>query len=162
MPFRCKHFRAGKIARCVNGIPHAKVAAMAHPPRGLTHGFARAIAELEARGMDRRAIATALGVRESTVSRWVTGDRSVSVEKLPEVDQLCGQPLGHVLRLAGYVKDGIDLVAAIEAAPELDEPNREDLLLVYEVFRRRSTPAATDSETPPTKLAKRSRRSSKS
>lgn len=162
MPVWCKGFRLGNIPRCVNGIPHAKVAAMAHPPRGLTHGFARAIAELEARGMDRRAIADALDVRQSTVSRWVNGERSVPVEKMPEVDQLCGQPLGHVLRLAGYVKNGVDLVAAIEAAPELGDPEREDLLVIYEVFRKRSARRATDSVTPAKKLVKRSSRSSRS
>jgi transcriptional regulator with XRE-family HTH domain len=106
----------------------------------LTRGFAEAVAELEATGMSRKTIAEYVGVEPSTISRWVTGERSVPIEHLPKVDALCGQPLGHVLYLAGYIEP-VDVPAAIAADPALTPRYKRELTGYYAFVRTLSADA---------------------
>lgn len=102
----------------------------------LARGFAAALDELQSRGMERKRIAQVLDVTPSAMARWSSGERTIPVEKLPIVDALCGQPRGHVLRLAGYVSDSVDVVTVIRTDPQLDHDEQDALLSVYNVFRR--------------------------
>jgi DNA-binding transcriptional regulator YdaS (Cro superfamily) len=51
------------------------------------------------------ALAEALGVDQTLISRMVTGKVSVTVERVREIEDVCGLPRGQVLRWAGYVED---------------------------------------------------------
>jgi transcriptional regulator with XRE-family HTH domain len=102
--------------------------------------LARAIADMfreaRSRGMSTQDIADHFGVSQPTINRWETGARGPALDLLPGLDQLIGQPRGHVLRVAGYVADEIDLQAAIANAPDLDDWARGILARTYQALRR--------------------------
>lgn len=104
---------------------------------GLAHGFSAALEELHDQGIERKRIAQVLDVTPSAIARWATGERTIPVEKLPLVDQLCGQPRGHVLRLAGLVSDELDVASALRSDPHLDAEGRDLVSSLYAYCRRR-------------------------
>jgi transcriptional regulator with XRE-family HTH domain len=114
---------------------------MPHPlDQALAAAVGTVIRRLESQGWTTKQLAAQFEVTEPTVNRWKNGERTPRLEQLPTFDRLAGQPKGHVLRLAHYVDDGgVDVIAAIEHAPDLtDLMDREALAGLYEVFRRRS------------------------
>jgi len=94
----------------------------------------------EAAGVSQTQIAEALGVDQPRVSKWARGESEPALHQLPVIDALCGQPRGHVLRLAGYVDDGVDVIAAIHQDDRLDKESRDAIILLYTVFLKRSEP----------------------
>jgi hypothetical protein len=109
---------------------------MAHPPdEALSRAISEVLHEVRNRGMTTRGIADYFAVTDSTVYRWEGSGRVPALSLLPAFDRLAGQPRGHVLRLAGYVSDEIDLAAAIASAPDLDDMGRDILAKVYEIVR---------------------------
>jgi transcriptional regulator with XRE-family HTH domain len=93
----------------------------------------------EQAGLSQEALSELTGVKQTTISKYARGAVQPPLEYLPAVDAACRQPRGHVLRLAGLVDDAVDVVAAIENDPTLpDLIDREALIGLYEVFRRRS------------------------
>lgn len=98
-----------------------------------------------AAGITQKQIAEAVERDQSTVSAWLSGENWAPLWALPIVDELCGQPRGHVLRIAAFVDDeGVDVVAAINRDPDLDEDSKGAMLLSYRVFVRLSYPSTTD------------------
>jgi hypothetical protein len=87
------------------------------------------------------------------VSKWLNGKTLPPLWVLAIVDRLCGQPLGYVLRLARLVEDDLDVRDRIATDPALDPGKREQLLGVYDIFRRDSSTelmaAANLATTPP-------------
>lgn len=79
-------------------------------------------------------MAEQLGVHQTTVSGWFVGKVQPPLRHLPAIDELCDQPKGYILRLAGYVDD-IDIEAAIKADPRLSEDNRRAVLAFYRFCR---------------------------
>jgi transcriptional regulator with XRE-family HTH domain len=65
---------------------------------------------------NQEALADALGIDQTAVSRMITGKTSVTVERVAEIERACGLPLGQILRWAGYVDDGTALPAAAQGA----------------------------------------------
>lgn len=96
--------------------------------RRLSSAFRRAY---ETAGLSQEAISAALGIRQATISKYARGEVQPPIDFLEQVDRLVGHPRGHVLRLAGYVDDGVDLVAAIATDPTLNEDGREFVLHAY-------------------------------
>jgi transcriptional regulator with XRE-family HTH domain len=87
----------------------------------------------QAAGISQTEIAEATGVDQPRVSKWTRGESQPPLEKLPTIDALFKQPKGYILRLAGYVEDGIE--AAIQADPKLDADNRRAVLAFYRFCR---------------------------
>jgi DNA-binding transcriptional regulator YiaG len=56
-------------------------------------------------GIDQRDLAKAVGVEQSTISRWIRGVTEPSFEKLMRLEVAAGRPRGFVLRLAGMIDD---------------------------------------------------------
>lgn len=48
------------------------------------------------------SLADELGVRQNTVSRWVTGANVPSLDEIRRIEEACDVPIGFVLRAAGY------------------------------------------------------------
>lgn len=86
----------------------------------------------KAAGLRQVDIADALGVNQSSVSRWANGLEPIEIEYFPKIDELCGQPLGYLLDLAGYVsRDPLTVEEAIARDPNLTPDNRAFVLRVY-------------------------------
>lgn len=83
-------------------------------------------------------LAERIGIDQPRLSRYIRGVDLVPYDLLPLIDAACGKPKGHVLRLAGLVDEGVDVVAALQLDPKLGEDEREAMLLLYSTFLRRS------------------------
>lgn len=79
----------------------------------------------ESAGLTQTELANKLNVRQNTISRWVTGERSAALDDLNAIDKACGYKAGQVLRVAGYVEPD-DLAAVVRA--EFDEEDAYGLL----------------------------------
>lgn len=49
------------------------------------------------------ALADALGIDQTTLSKIITGKVGVTVERVAEIEDLCGVPRGQILVWSGYV-----------------------------------------------------------
>lgn len=101
----------------------------------MTIGDAIRIA-LEGR-LKQRELADALGIDQGTVSRWVTGKATPTVEDVVRIEDACNRPRGFVLRAAGYISDGTTVLDAIEADHRLDDDARRILSGAYKAARAR-------------------------
>lgn len=92
----------------------------------------------EVAGLTQEQLAERLGVHQTTVSKWLLGKAQPPLEHLPIVDALCGEPRGHILRLAGYVDDksGGDVLAAIAQDAHVRDDAKPGLVDLYRSFRR--------------------------
>lgn len=106
------------------------------PHRGrLSEAFRQAY---EQAGLSQEQLSEMTGVKQTTISKYARGAVQPPLELLPAVDAACGKPRGHILRLAGYVDDEVDVVAAIENDPNITDPvDRKGLLMLYGVVRAR-------------------------
>lgn len=80
-------------------------------------------------GMTQEALAEATGIRQATISKYARGETHPPLDVLEKVDRALGKPAGHVLRLAGYVDDDVDLETAIQTFPAAVEPSGRQALL---------------------------------
>lgn len=80
------------------------------------------------------SLADELGVRQNTISRWVTGANTPSLDELREIERLCDRPRGFILTAAGYVQRALSTRDAIAADPGLSPVARQALLASYEVL----------------------------
>ena len=94
----------------------------------------------EGAGLRQSDIAAALAVDPATISKWSRGLQRIDLEYFPEIDRVCGRPLGYVLTRAGYVDPAppADVPAAIAADPDLDKEGRGALTMLYEVLKTRA------------------------
>jgi hypothetical protein len=118
---------------------------MSPGPQRLTAAFNGALSDA---GLTQEHLADKLGVHQTTVSKWIVGKAQVPLQHLPAIDELCGKPRGHILRLAGYVSDDIDLLAAIRTDPTLDEDGRQHVVSAYEYCRSHAKEPAEASYGP--------------
>lgn len=95
--------------------------------------------------LTQERIAEDLGVHQTTVSKWFLGKAWPPLAVLPTLDALCGQPTGHILRLAGFVADHVDVVAAIATDPYIDDDAKGALQHMYGYARR--TKAQAEGQT---------------
>jgi len=108
----------------------------------LSTAFRRAY---EAAGLSQEAVSDALGIRQATISKYARGDVQPPLDFLEQFElSVLRQPRGHVLRLAGYVADDVDLVAAIKTDPHLTEDGREVVLHTYDFCRRQAAVSGAD------------------
>jgi transcriptional regulator with XRE-family HTH domain len=107
---------------------------MAHPPDpALTCAVGEAIKVLRDDGWSTRGIAEKFDVADPTVIRWENGKRAPELRQLPLLDEMCGQPRGYVLRVAGYVVDDIDIEAALGSDPAIPDP--DDRAMIVRFYR---------------------------
>lgn len=113
-------------------MTYANIVLMAEPIGGrLSEVFRQTY---EAAGLSQVDIAEALGVDQPTVSKWARGMRRPPLDALPIVERMAGLRAGTILRRAGYVDDGpCDVLAAIDADPDLDEEARTAIRIMYRV-----------------------------
>jgi|1186.fasta_scaffold856051_2 transcriptional regulator with XRE-family HTH domain len=85
-------------------------------------------------GIDQRDIAKAVGVEQSTISRWMRGATQPSFEKLKRLEDAAGRPRGFVLRLAGFIDeaDGADARYAIHQDQALSVEAKSMLVAAYD------------------------------
>lgn len=90
---------------------------------------------LQGRGWDK--------VDQSLVSKWARGMARPSLEVLPDLDAVCGVPLGHILREAGFVADTatVTVEQAIKADPALTPRYRREVLSFLDYARVQSAEA---------------------
>lgn len=88
----------------------------------------------EAAGVSQVQIAEECEVDQPTVSKWARGVLQPPLWALPIIDELCGRPKGHVLRLAGYVEDDFDVEAALAVDPSFADP--DDRAMVVRFYKR--------------------------
>lgn len=108
--------------------------------RPIAEEFGRAFrSAYEGAGLTQTDLAVALQQRgwvkvdQSQISKWARGLFVPPLEVLPDVDAVCGQPIGHVLRLAGYVEDdGADVETAIRNDRRLTDERK---LLLIDAYR---------------------------
>ena len=96
-------------------------------------------ATYEDAGVSQEQLADGLGVDQTTISSWARGMRRAPLDALEEVEKICRVRKGTILRRAGYVDEGVDLVTAIRTAPDLDEHGRQIMTTLYEVVKRSAT-----------------------
>lgn len=89
-------------------------------------------------GLSQTDLADRVGIDQPRLSRYIRGVDLVPYDLLPLIDAACGKPKGHVLRLAGLVDEGVDVVAALKLDPKLGDDEREAMLLLYGTFLKRS------------------------
>lgn len=105
--------------------------------------FADALsAELAARGVTQSALADAVGMKQNTVSRWVGGDFAPPPETVFAIEEALDVEPGALSQFLGFLPMGegetpITITAAVGAAPELEDWQREALLAVYRTFVRK-------------------------
>lgn len=95
-------------------------------------------------GLSQIELAERIGIDQPRLSRYIRGVDLVPYDLLPQIDEACGQPRGHVLRLAGFVDDGpLDLVAALTNDPRLaDAVDRHAIVVLYRAFLEREAQPA--------------------
>lgn len=98
----------------------------------------------DAAGVTQEQVASELGVHQTTVSKWLVGKTWPPFDALPVIDALCRQPVGTVLRLAGYVEE-VDVAGAIQADPRLNPNGRKVVLAFYEFEVSRNRSASDDT-----------------
>ncbi len=78
-------------------------------------------------------VAEALGVKQNTVSRWVTGTSSPrELDVLEAIEAACARPRGFILLAAGYIQLPQTTREAIAMEPRLSQERRDDLLAMYD------------------------------
>lgn len=87
-------------------------------------------------GSDQSTLAAAVGVDQSTISRWIRGETQPSFEKLMRLEVAAGRPRGYVLRLAGMIEDGADVRQALLTDADLSPEVKEVLVAAYEAALR--------------------------
>lgn len=121
---------------------------MARPIGGrLSDAFRQAYQDA---GLTQTEVAAALQqrgwrkVEQSLVSKWARGMAKPPLEVLPDLDDICGVPLGTILHLAGFVADAesVTVEQAIRLDPDLTADDRRTLLGFYEFALSRSVTAA--------------------
>ena len=98
----------------------------------------------EGAGLSQQALAAATGIDQSLLSKYARGAATPPLSVLPRIDTACGQPLGHVLRLAGYVADVISVETAVQSDPDLDPEDKGMLVRFYR--RMKSHPLSSVGE----------------
>lgn len=115
---------------------------MAPPP---DTAVARALrSACEAAGVTQKQVAEAAEVDQTTVSAWMKGKNWLPLYALPLIDELCGQPKGYVLRLAGYVDDNLDVEAQIQADFAFADPEDRDMVVRF--YRRMRSAASLGTQ----------------
>lgn len=95
-------------------------------------------------GLTQKQLAEATGVDQSTISAWASGKSWPSVWALPIIERLCEQRLGYFLKsLDGFIDERIDVEAAINRDPDLDDASSGALVMSYRAFAKFSTPSNT-------------------
>lgn len=79
-------------------------------------------------GLTQRALATALGVGQSAVGQWETGDTRPSRDMLPKIAAALGLPLDLLLQADGDVEIHPDAMQLAVLASRLDDRTRRSLL----------------------------------
>lgn len=101
---------------------------------------------LALRDLTQRAIAETLGVKQPTISAWLSGESEPASAVVFELERALELPPGHLSRHLGYLPpDALEAApptfeAVVEADPLLDEPSKRGLLAMYrELTTRRTT-----------------------
>lgn len=89
-------------------------------------------AVVNGRAVRQEDIAEALGVRQSMVSKWMTGSVVPDVYTINAIERACERPLGWVLIKAGLVELPQSTRAAIAVDPLLDDHARRVILAAYD------------------------------
>lgn len=90
----------------------------------------------ETAGMTQTGLAEATGIDQQTISKYARGAVTPPLEAVETLEDACGLERGHILRLAGFVTDDIDIRSGIAADTSLDKPGREMVLGAYDYARR--------------------------
>ena len=86
--------------------------------------------------MTQEALAEATGIRQATISKYARGETQPPLDVLEKVDRALGKPAGHVLRLAGYIDDDVDLETAILTS-SLHPMDQQTMLVLLRGLRAR-------------------------
>lgn len=98
--------------------------------------LARAIANAcREAGITQKQVAAGTSVDQTTVSGWMNGKNWPPLWALPVIDELCGQPRGHLLRASGYVDDDVDVAALLSADKSLDADGRGMVVRLYRMLQ---------------------------
>lgn len=101
--------------------------------------FGRALDRaLASRGLRQTHLAELVGVKQNTVSRWVSGEAVPDPWTVFDVERALKLEGGTLSKHLGYVPVGAvprcTVPEAIDAAPELSEYQRDALISVYRVL----------------------------
>lgn len=105
-----------------------------------TKDFADALAaELGNRGISQASLAEAVGMKQNTVSRWVRGDFAPPTETVFAIEVALVLAPGTLSKHLGYLPLGVDappvsISSSIDAAPELEDWQKDALRAVYRTF----------------------------
>lgn len=92
--------------------------------------------------MTQTGLADATGIDQQTISKYARGAVTPPLEAVEALEDACGLARGHILRLAGFVSDDVDVRSAIASAEGIDEDGREMVLGAYDYARRAATGSA--------------------
>lgn len=83
-------------------------------------------------GHNQEALAKAVGVDQTTISRWMRGETRPTLERLATLEEAAGRPRGFVLRAAGFIDDAVSARDALDLDEVLTPENRPVLLAAYD------------------------------
>lgn len=112
-------------------MSYARLACMADTGDRLAAAFRNTY---EGASLSQVAVAAALGVEQTTVSKWAKGLNRPPLEALEVVERLASVRKGTILRRAGFVDDVTDVRSAIAADPLLSDKSKSALSLLYDVL----------------------------
>lgn len=84
-------------------------------------------------------LAAKLGVGQNTISRWVTGASTPTLDQIRDFELAAGRPVGFVLRHAGYVADGERLEDIVDSDATIDDEDRLLIRTAVDFARFRAT-----------------------
>lgn len=102
--------------------------------RQVADAFRRAY---ESYGLSQVQVADALGVEQTTVSKYARGTIAIPLEVLFALDRIVGQKPGYTLRAGGLIDDQavIDARTALLTDEALRPDHRRAIVEVYDGFR---------------------------
>lgn len=77
-------------------------------------------------------LAERIGVDQTAISRWSRGTSRPQLEEIAAIEAACDRPRGFVLRMAGFVDEVVDVLAAVAVDPALSDQGR---LIVTTTYR---------------------------
>lgn len=113
-------------------------------------------ATYEDAGVSQEQLADGLGVDQTTISGWARGMRRVPLDALEEIERICRVRKGTILGKAGYVDPGVDVLAAIAAASDLDETGKRIMTNLYGELRLPDPPGGRVVRVPPSPVSSQS------
>jgi transcriptional regulator with XRE-family HTH domain len=90
-------------------------------------------------GHPQRQLAAALGVTQSTISKWWRGEVEPVPSQIDALEIACGRPHGFVFRLAGWFGEISSVEQCLAYDATISDEGKEVILAAYRALQTRET-----------------------